>query len=354
MKVALITDTHWGARGDSLAFADYIRKFYQNTFFPYLKENNIKRIIHLGDIVDRRKYINYVTARRLKEDLFIPCHENGIELDVIIGNHDTSFKNTNEVNAMNELYSHSSINFRYHSDPIELDVDGLKIALLPWVCSGNFNESMEFLKNTDAQILFGHLEIQGFEMYRGAFNDHGFESNIFDKFDIVCSGHFHHRSSRGNIHYLGSPYEITWSDYNDPRGFHIFDTDTREITFIQNPYRLFNKIHYSDVDKTMDEVLDVDLEAYKDTYIKVVVHQKTNPFWFDLFIEKLEKAGVIDLQVVDDHLNLNLEDDSDIVDEAEDTLTILKKVVEGIDSTVPKKELDNFLTSLYNEALYVE
>ena len=184
MKVALITDTHWGARGDSLAFADYIRKFYQNTFFPYLKDNNIKRIIHLGDIVDRRKYINYVTARRLKEDLFIPCHENGIELDVIIGNHDTSFKNTNEVNAMNELYSHSSINFRYHSDPTELDVDGLKIAMLPWVCSGNFTESMEFLKNTDAQILFGHLEIQGFEMYRGAFNDHGFESNIFDKFDI--------------------------------------------------------------------------------------------------------------------------------------------------------------------------
>lgn len=353
-KIALITDTHWGARGDSIAFGDYIRKFYQNIFFPYLVDNDITRIIHLGDIVDRRKYINYVTARRLREDFIEPCFKHGIELDVIIGNHDTSFKNTNEVNSMNELYHNSNYGHTWHSEAAELVIDGTKIALLPWVCSGNYTESMQFLENTDAQILFGHLEIQGFEMYRGSFNDHGFESNIFSKFDVVCSGHFHHKSTRGNINYLGAPYEMTWSDYNDPRGFHIFDTDTRQLHFIQNPYRLFNKIHYTDVDKTMDEILDVDFEMYQNTYVKVVVHQKTNPYWFDLFIEKLEKSGVIDLQVVDDHFNLNLEDDSDIVNEAEDTLTILRKVVDQVDSNIPKKELDNFLTLLYNEALYVE
>lgn len=353
MKIALITDTHWGARGDSVIFAEFFNKFYYEKFFPYLKENNITQIFHLGDIVDRRKYINFVTSRHLSK--FVEtCHESNIKLDVIIGNHDTSFKNTNEVNSMNELFSHSEYNIDYYSSPKEVDIDGLKIAVLPWVCTGNYEESMKFLSDTNAQVLFGHLEIQGFEMYKGSINDHGFQTSLFDKFDLVCSGHFHHKSTKGNIAYLGAPYEMSWSDYDDPRGFHIFDTDTRELTFIPNPYKMFNKIHYNDAGRTLDDLINVDFSSHKGTYVKVVVHEKNNPYWFDMFIDKLEKSGVVDIQVVEDNLNLNLEDDSDIVDEAEDTVTILRKVTEQMDTNVDKKKLDNFLRILYNEALSVE
>ena len=353
MKIALITDTHWGARGDSPAFAEYFNRFYYEYFFPYLSEHGITNIFHLGDIVDRRKYINFVTARHLRK--FVEhCDVSGIRLDVIVGNHDTSFKNTNEVNSMRELFDHSTYNINYYSDPTEVDIDGLSIAVLPWVCSGNYDESMQFLRDTNAQVLFGHLEIAGFEMYKGAVNDHGFDSKIFDKFDVVCSGHFHHKSTRGNINYLGAPYEMSWSDYNDPRGFHIFDTETRELTYVRNPLTMFNKIHYHDQDKTLDEVLSVDWDYYKGSYVKLIVHTKTNPYWFDMFVDKIEKAGVLDLQVVDDNLNLQLEDDGDIVSEAEDTLTVLNKVVEQVDSRVDKKVLYNFLSTLYNEALSVE
>jgi len=353
MKIALITDTHWGARGDSVAFAAYFNRFYNDIFFPYLEANDIKRIFHLGDIVDRRKYINFVTARHLRK--FVEyCDTKSIALDVIIGNHDTAFKNTNEVNSMNELFSHSNYNINYYSDPTDVEIDGTKIAVLPWVCSGNYEQSMDFLKNTSAQILFGHLEIQGFEMYKGAVNDHGFETNLFGKFDTVFSGHFHHKSTKGNISYLGAPYEMTWSDYNDPRGFHIFDTDTRELTFIQNPYTMFNKVFYNDTDISMDDLLNFDADKYKGTFVKVIVKTKNNPYWFDRFIDKLEKAEVLDLQVVDDNLNLNLDDDSDIVDEAEDTLTILKKYVDQIETTVDRKKLNGFLNELYNEAINVE
>lgn len=350
MKIALITDTHWGARGDSNVFAEYFNEFYYNYFFPYLEQNNISRIFHLGDIVDRRKYINFVTARHLKK--FVEtCHNKDIWLDVIIGNHDTSFKNTNDVNSMHELFSHSEYNIRYFSDPTEVLIDDTRIAVLPWVCSGNYDESMKFLADTNAQILFGHLEIQGFEMYKGSVNDHGFTPAMFDKFDVVCSGHFHHKSTKGNINYLGAPYEMSWSDYNDVRGFHIFDTDTRELTFVQNPYTMFSKLHYNDSGKTMEDVLNVDFTEYKGKYVKVITHTKSNPYWFDKFIESLEKSGAVDIQVVEDNLNLNLEEDEDIVNEAEDTVTILKKVVDQMDTNVDKKRLDNFLVSLYNEAL---
>jgi UDP-2,3-diacylglucosamine pyrophosphatase LpxH len=354
MKIALITDTHFGARGDSIAFAEYFNRFYYEFFFPYLADNGIRNIFHLGDIVDRRKYINFVTARHLRS--FIDkCYTSGIRLDVIIGNHDTSFKNTNEVNAMRELYDHSKYEVNYYDEPTVVNLGDLDIAVLPWVCSGNYNESMEFLQNTSAQVLFGHLEIAGFEMYKGAVNDHGLSSSIFDKFDLVCSGHFHHKSTRGNINYLGAPYEMSWSDFDDPRGFHIFDTETRELQFIQNPYTMFQKWFYDDAKwNTFEHINGFNFEAAKGSYVKVIVKNKNNPFWFDTYIDRLEKAGALDIQVVEDNLNLQLEDDSDIVNEAEDTLTILTKVVDQWDTPVDKKRLYNFLTTLYGEALSVE
>lgn len=351
MLVALITDTHWGVRNDSTAFAAHFNKFYDDIFFPYLKENNIKKIWHLGDIVDRRKHINFVTARHLR-NFVETCHTNDIALDVIVGNHDTSFKNTNEVNAMHELFCHSKYDVNYHSVASTIDIDGTKIAILPWVCTDNYAQSMQFLKDTPAQILFGHLEIQGFEMYRGAVNDHGFETSVFSKFEMVLSGHFHHKSSKGNITYLGAPYQMTWSDYNDPRGFHILNTETRELTYIQNPYTMFNKVFYSDASCTFEELMDIDVEKYKGSYVKVIVQAKTNPYWFDLFIDKLEKAEVLDIQVVDDNLNLNTEEE--MFDETEDTLTILKKYVEQIETSVDRSRLNKFLGELYVDAINVE
>jgi DNA repair exonuclease SbcCD nuclease subunit len=354
MKIALLGDTHFGARNDNSAFHDYFEKFYTEVFFPYLKEHNILHIIQFGDLFDRRKYINFNTLSRARKYFFDVMKDNGISMDVFVGNHDTFYKNTNEVNSPELLLTEYEL-INVLSEPKTYTYEDLEIALLPWVCSGNYEQSVEFINNTTAHVLFGHLELAGFEMHRGAVNDHGqFDNEILSKFDVVCSGHFHHKSSRGNIHYLGTPYEMSWSDYNDPRGFHIFDTETRELEFIRNPNVIFNKVHYDDADKAMDDVVGIDFARYRGTYVKVIVRNKTNPYWFDMFVDRLEKAGTVDIQVVEDHLNLNLEDDSEIVNEAEDTLTILRKVVDGIEANVPKKDLDLFLTNLYNEAMHVE
>jgi len=170
----------------------------------------------------------------------------------------------------------------------------------------------------------------------------------------VMSGHFHHKSTTQNIEYLGCPYELTWSDYQDPKGFHVYDTETRELEFIRNPYSMFNKIFYNDEGKTLDELLVQDFSGYEGTHVKVVRNSSGNPYWFDRWMDKLVKAEPINIQVVEDHLNLNLDEDADIVNEAEDTLTILSKYIETMPDTVPKKQLDNLMKSLYNEALHFE
>jgi len=351
-KIALITDSHWGCRNDSPVFAKHISRYYKNVFFPYLEEHGINYVVHLGDIVDRRKYINFVTAKNLDNDFIEPIYKNKLFLHAIIGNHDTYFKNTNEINSMNVLYRDNA-HFNYYSEPTEFSIDGCKILFMPWICSDNYEQCMSAIEMTDAQVLFGHLELNGFEMYKGSPNNHGFDPKLFDKFDIVCSGHFHHKSSKGNINYLGAPYEMTWSDYDDPRGFHVFDTSTRELTFIQNNDKIFHKIFYNDADSDYMEIVNQDFSQYVDCIIKVVVKQKTNLHMFDLFIDKLEKAGVADLQVVEDHLNLNLELDDDLLEEAEDTFSLLNKYASQV-SKSDNEQLTLLLQELYNEALMVE
>lgn len=351
MKIALVTDSHWGVRNDSAAFADYFKQFYDNVFFPYLEENNIDTIIHLGDIVERRKYINFVTASRLENDFVRVAHNRGINVFYIVGNHDCFYKNTNEINSMEQLYGNRAYStMQVVTHPTEVTLDGCNIVLMPWMCQDNMDKSIQLISNTKAQILMGHLELSGFEMYKGNVIDHGMDTSIFEKFDVVCSGHYHHKSSKGNIHYLGCPYEITWSDYGDQKGFHIFDTESRDLTFISNPYKMFNKIHYDDVNNDMNIIANNVLEQYNGTYVKVIVHNKSNPYIFDMFIDRLEKIEPLGIQVVEDNLHLNLEDDEDIINEAEDTLSILKKFVNNIEINVDKKDVERFLGELYNEA----
>jgi len=347
MLVGFLTDTHYGARGDHAAFDKQFDKFYTETFFPTLEQRGIKNVIHLGDMFDRRKYINYLTLRNCRRYFFDPLVEHGIKLDVIVGNHDVFYKNTNDINSPSLLLQEYT-NITAYDRPIEVSYDGTDILMLPWICSDNYEQSMSAINNTRAEVCLGHLELAGFQMYKGHVNDHGFDSKLFSKFDLVCTGHFHHRSSSGNIHYLGNPYELTWADYQDPRGFHIFNTDTRELEFIENPNRMFFKIFFN------DDYEFVDYSHLKDCFVKIIVQTKNNQINFDQLVDRLEKVGPADLQVVDDHLNMDLEDNDDILDSAEDTMTLLSKFCEQMDTNADKKRLDMLLRELYSEAINLE
>jgi len=353
MKIAIVNDTHWGVRNDNKALADYQKQFWEEIFFPYLKENNIKTIFHLGDVVDRRKYINFVTAKRLEDEFIRPCVDNDIDLYMVAGNHDTFFKNTNEVNALRQLYGSSSYSnmHLYWDEPVELNIDGCDIMLSPWICPENYDKSMEAFKNTKAQILMGHFEITGFEMDKGHICSNGMDKNIFSKFDAVYSGHFHQPSSHGNITYLGAQFEMTWADYDQKRGFSVFDTQTREMEYIQNPLHIFHKVWYDDTEMTIEDVANLDTSQLTNTYIKVIVSNKDNPYIFDLFLDRLTQSGATDIKVVDDHMNMDIIDEEELVDEAQDTMTILKNYIEQLEVKADKKKVETFVSELYQEAI---
>jgi DNA repair exonuclease SbcCD nuclease subunit len=344
MKIALLTDTHFGARGDSLVFFDYMMEFYDNVFFPYLAENNIKTMIHLGDVVDRRKFINFNILHGMKTKFIQRLQDEQIESHVIIGNHDTYFKNTNDINSMNELID---FNHKYspkvYSDPTTISFDGRDLCIMPWINSGNFVECRDHIKNTSASVLFGHLEISGFEMNKGIRCEDGLDIEMFRKFDLVCSGHFHHKSNNGNIHYLGNPYELTWIDYNDTRGFHVYDTETNELEFIVNPYRMFHKIYYDE-----SKLNEIDYSVYHKKYVKVIVKNKTKQHLLDNLIDELYNSDVVDVSVVDDTYEFEGMDETQSV---EDTITLLSSYIDGYNLDLDKNRLKGLIQDLYITAL---
>jgi len=349
MKVAIITDQHFGARNDSIAFLDFFQKFYDTTFFPTLDENNIDTVLILGDTFDRRKYVNFYALDRAKKMFFDKLEERGIRVHMLAGNHDTYYKNTNEVNSPELLLTEYN-NIDVISKPETIIIDGTSICMMPWICPDNYQDSIDELKNTKAEICMGHFEIAGFAMHRGMESHDGLSKDLFQRFDMVFSGHYHHRSDDGHIYYLGNPYELTWQDYNDTRGFHLFDLETRRLEFIANHYTMFKRIEYDDKEK---EPIDLDALDLKESFVKLIVINKTDYYKFDKFTQKLYNKGCYEIKIIEDMSEFEGgEIDSDI--NLEDTVSVLSNYIESIETDVDKEKIKTFMKSLYTEAINIE
>jgi DNA repair exonuclease SbcCD nuclease subunit len=358
MRIAIITDQHFGARNDSTHFLDYYEKFYNETFFPIIDSERIDTLLILGDTFDRRKYVNFYSLKRTKEMFFDKLAERNIQVHMLAGNHDTYFKNTNDVNSVDLLLrEYDNINVIDSPQTIHLDYENVShdVCMIPWICAENYQRCLDEIKNTSATLCMGHFEIAGFAMHRGMPSEEGLDRGIFNKFDYTFSGHYHHKSNADGIYYLGNPYELTWQDYNDPRGFHLFDLANRRLTFIHNPNVMFHKIIYDDVAETIAEIGGKDMVPYANKYVKVVVLNKTNPYLFDKFMNNLYNVNPIDITIAEDFTDYTEGLEEEMVDQAEDTLTILNKYVDSIkQDKIDNGKLKSVLKELYVEALNLE
>jgi len=352
LKIALLTDTHFGARNDNLNFNDYFYDFYEGLFFPYLQQNNIKHCIHLGDLMDRRKYVSYRILKDFRERFIQPFNYLKINLHILVGNHDIYFRNTNDINSLNELLGQRHDNIHLYPEAQEVDFDGFPILMMPWINPQNEIYSFGMMDETKADTMMSHLEVVGFEMHGGHTSESGFDKSQFKKFDTVFSGHYHKKSDDGQIYYLGTPYQMTWSDYNCQKGFHIFDTETRQLTRIVNPQKIFEKIYYDDTQENYD---NHDVDQYKNKYVKLVVVNKNDLYKFDKFTDKLFKADCHEVKIIEDFTDLGADTVSDdIVENTQDTMTLLGKYIDDLDVNLDKTKLKGDISKLYHEAQDLE
>ena len=342
MKVAIITDQHFGARKNSKLFHDYFLKFYNEVFFPTLEQYGITTVIDMGDTFDSRKGIDFSALSWAKDNYYDRLQEMGIKVHTIVGNHTAYYKNTNQVNAV-DLLLREYDNVIVYSEPTEVLLDKLNVLFLPWINQENEELSLNTIKKTSCRCAMGHLELQGFRVNRQILMEHGLESELFKKFETVFSGHYHTRSTNGTVSYLGNPYEMFWTDVGDTRGFHIFDTDTLEKTPINNPFRLFYNIYYEDTNHQT-----FDTREYENKIVKVIVRKKSDTKKFEKFIDKLYSAGVAELKIVE---NFQLQESEDFeAFESEDTLSILNRYIEEAEVSLDKSIVQKMVQEIYQEA----
>lgn len=348
MRIAIINDTHFGARNDSALFLEHFVAFFENQFFPYVIKNNIKTIFHLGDLLDRRKYVNFHTLSVVQDKFIKRIKELDLEMYCVIGNHDTYFRNTNNINSVQELFGDS---IHIIQEPKELVMpDGVTFLALPWVNSENYDTTVDAIKKSTSEYVIGHLEISGFQVIRGVTHDEGLDKNLFSKFDTVFSGHFHCKQSDKNIQYLGTQYQITFNDLNEVKGFHVFDTDTRELEYIRNPVKLFSQIRYDDVNYDM---METEFSKFNKTFVRLVVQTKKKPVSFDNFIQALYDAGAYDISITEDHAEQD-EQTSAIDDISRDTLSLIHDEIDKMEDIENLPKLKKMIHELYLESLTVE
>ena len=350
MKIAILNDTHCGIRNSSEVFLDNSEKFYTEVFFPECEKQGIKHILHLGDYYDHRKFVNFKALNHNRRIFLDEVRKRGMTMDIIPGNHDTYYKNTNELNSLKECLGHYMNEVNIIMEPKVMKYGSLNMGLVPWICSDNQEQCMNFIRDCKADWIGAHLELNGFEMMRGLTNTHGMDPSIFKRFEMVLTGHYHVGSKKDNIWYLGSQMEFFWSDAHDPKYFHVLDTETRQIERIHNPNTLFEKVLYNDE--------EIDYNSYNKNFskkfVKVVVVNKTDPFTFDRFIDNIQNQDIYELKIAEnfnEFIGANVDDEEMNFD---DTTEIVDSYIEAVDTDLDKDKIKVQMRELMTEAQALE
>ena len=350
MKIAILNDTHCGIRNSSEIFLNNAERFYNDVFFPECEKHGIKQIVHLGDYYDHRKFVNFKALNHNRRIFLDQIRKRGMSMDIIPGNHDTFYKNTNELNSLKECLGHYMNEVHIIMEPTVMQYDSLKLGLLPWICQDNYDLCMNFIRDCRADWIGSHLELNGFEVMRGLTNKHGMDPKLFSRFEMVLSGHYHCSSKKDNIWYLGSQMEFFWSDAHDAKYFHILDTETREMIKIRNPYTLFEKILYNDEEMDYNNY-NKDLT---NKFVKVIVVNKTDPFMFDRFIDNIQNQKIYELKIAEnfnEFIGANVEDENMSF---EDTAEIVDTYIDAVDTDLDKNKIKVEMRQLMTEAQALE
>lgn len=346
MKIAIIGDLHFGAKNDSQNFHYMFDNYFRHEFIPYLVENNIHQVIQLGDLFDKRRTMCFNTLAECKRYFFRPLEEAGITLHTLIGNHDIYFRQSLSVNSSGLVLGEFK-NIHIYDKPSTIQLASTTIDIIPWICDENKEDVLDYISKSKSDLCCGHFEIEHFKMNKDMPAQDGLSQDIFIKYESVWSGHYHTKSDRGNIHYVGTPYELTWSDYNDPKSFQVFDTKTRQIENIASNGTMFYKHEYDDVKY---DYPTMDYSVFFQKYIKIVVINKTDAYNFDMFLKKLYSVETYEIKILED-----LSDFSDGVVtgdvKLEETVDMLDAYIDSVADDTNRNSIKTFIKSIYLEAL---
>jgi DNA repair exonuclease SbcCD nuclease subunit len=314
VKIAVVTDTHFGARQESPVFLRHATRFFENVFFPECDRRGVRHILHLGDVLDKQKQVNFLVLEEFQR-VFIGniLSRPGLTADILIGNHDVYYRNTSEHNSLRAIFQHITTDsrIRFVLTPEFVTRGGIGIHLAPWVGTDemdNFRQSLlpsSSFSSHQSSVLAGHLEVQTFALNGGAIMEHGLQPSEIAHYKMVLSGHFHSRQTKGNIHYIGTPYQLDWGDYGQPKGFAILDTETLSLDYINNSAITYHQFHYDPELPSLDIPRDLDLtDCFARVFVRAGIIDRKERSRFDAYTAEIAATGATVEIVLGDAVNL--------------------------------------------------
>jgi DNA repair exonuclease SbcCD nuclease subunit len=351
--IAIITDTHCGARSSSSIFREYMRFWYDTVFFPALKEKKCRTVLHLGDFFDNRNAISLQDIDFVVNFFAKKLIEYDIHFVVTLGNHDVAFKNTNKIHSLSILQAAAPKNVTVIEKAKLTEYETVPFLLVPWINSENYDETMlliDSVQDKENVIVAGHFELKNFKHYANSSPaEHGLDASIFKDFKELWSGHFHHKSKIGNARYMGSAFHLNWQDYNDDRGFHFYDGVN--LTFVPNEHCLF--VHVPFDEETFKKLSDDEYkEMFEGMFVRVTVKGDYNKVSLMDTITKINRAKPHDLQIINEAMINDGDVTNDEVEErtAKTTLEYIEGYIEQR-SELNTTELKTLVMELYNESI---
>jgi len=333
----------------------YQRLFFEKVFFPYCKANNITEIIHLGDLFDNRRHITIRTLNFVRTVFLEPLAEMGMHMRIVPGNHDTAYKNTNDLCSLHEVLQHYPVTVDLHMLPEVVSYGNTQVGLVPWINETNHVDAMNFIATAPCSVLAGHFEVAGFKyIANSGMKSVGESLSLFSKYDLVFSGHYHTRGVKKNVNYLGSQYQFNWSDVDDKKYFHVFDSETLEVKAVANRHKLYYRFYYDD---TGAEKLDNILTSaharshVEGKYVRIVVTKKNDFYLFDQFVTHIKMLDPFDLSIIE-NFEVKDEDGKSIdIKAIDDTSSLIDDYVDNVLVThLDKNKIKRLMQQLHEEA----
>ncbi len=342
-NIIFLGDTHFALRNSNVEHHEYMALFFAD-FFNFIDKTKIKNIVQTGDLFDVRKSINVWAINQFRTMFLDEITKRNIKLYVLVGNHDIYYRESIKINTIREMLTdYQALNpdiLTIIDEPTNINIAGEKFLICPWVCKENEVIIDEMIKSTDAKYCIGHFEFNGFEMQKGQTIKTKWDHKQYDKFDMVISGHYHHKSKKDNVIYVGTPYQITWSDYNDDKGFWVFDSG--KMYFCKNKHTIFNRIEYS-------EDFVPESESIKNKYVQVIVRSRPDKKKFNSFLDSLHLMSPHEVKVRE---VFSEEFSSETMHhDVKNTESIIKEFIECSVIELDKQKMIEIMNQLYKEVI---
>lgn len=343
MKIAFLGDTHFGARNSNQIIQHWQGRFYNEVFWPSIEKYGITTVIQTGDYFDNRKWINLQTMAFQREVYVNKAKELGVTTHGIIGNHDIPLRNSLDNNSPQQILTEEWMN--YYDVTTTLEFDGVNITLVPWMCKENYETVLNVVKQ-GGDLLVGHFEIEGALMHPGAISRDGLKYSDFKEWNQVISGHYHTQSKQQNVHYIGTPYQLTWNDAYTKHGFWILDTTDNSWEFIENNLRYFNRFVW-------DDKPDREAENLENSYVKINVKRKTLFEDFERFVDKINFQSPFELKILESFEEYNQENVKDII-HLSSTTELIGEYIEDVATDNNKESIKKLMIEIYDEAMSMD